>query len=189
LIVFLAIALFAVPLIGVFRLDKRLHARHPDTRPFKWGYWMGMMCFLAPLFALGNTDGNTGAFIGASLIYVPVGVFVLLRHRWALITATVLSLNPIIWLANSIYIRNRWREMGAPARAPQRSGGCEAPPPAPPPQPPRFYVHLDNEVKGPFTMHQLEALREAKTISAATLCCRPGTQQWTSFELIQSSRA
>ena len=111
LLVILVLILGPIRLASCF--NKRLHVKQPNARPFKWGYWLGLGCFLAPFYMLAQTGGSIMVFIIAALIYFPVGVFVLLRHRWALVAITILSFNPIIWIANIFYIMNRWIEMKA----------------------------------------------------------------------------
>jgi hypothetical protein len=66
---------------------------------------------------------NSRLQIVYELMLIPVGIFVLLRHRWAFITATVLSFNPVYYVANTIYIWKRWAEMGAPSQPSAVSAG------------------------------------------------------------------
>jgi hypothetical protein len=90
-----------------------LHVKHPTLRPFRWGYWNGLSCFLlTPL--IGTAAAGPNAFVGYEVILIPIGVFVLLRHRWAFIVATVFSFNPVYYVANTIYIVKRWEEMRSP---------------------------------------------------------------------------
>ncbi|HEX4622624.1 MAG TPA: hypothetical protein VH208_13765, partial [Myxococcaceae bacterium] len=37
------------------------------------------------------------------------------RKRWAWLALTALSLNPVAWLINFLYLRRRWAEDGQPA--------------------------------------------------------------------------
>ena len=115
------VATFAIALITAASIwfftswpDKRLHAKHPKSLPFKWGYWMGMLCFLIPLVM---AIDNTMLALVLAPIYFPVGIFVSRRQRWALVTATILSINPLLWIINTIYIRNRWVEMSSSSNA------------------------------------------------------------------------
>ena len=97
--------------------DKRLHVKQPNARPFKWGYWNGLCCFLlTPLVGSAAAGPKTefDVMILLEIIFIPLGIFVLLRHRWAFIAATALSFNPIYWIVNAIYISRRWTEMGRP---------------------------------------------------------------------------
>ena len=38
------------------------------------------------------------------------GWFIIQRKRWAWVVGTIASLNPLMWIINYIYGRNRWRE-------------------------------------------------------------------------------
>ena len=115
MVIFLVLVLLG-PIRLAGWLNKRLHVKQPNARPFMWGYWLGLGCFLAPVLMTAQTDGSISFFLTAALLYVPIGVFVILRHRWALIAITILSFNPIIWVANIFYIKNRWSEMRAPTQ-------------------------------------------------------------------------
>lgn len=39
-----------------------------------------------------------------------LGICVLFWQKWAMVTLTVLSLNPILWIINGIYLSNRWND-------------------------------------------------------------------------------
>ena len=41
-----------------------------------------------------------------------------------------------------------------------------------------FYIHLQEQVKGPFSLEQLKALQDMQTISANTPCCYAGADKW-----------
>ena len=44
-----------------------------------------------------------------------------------------------------------------------------------------YYVMIDNEVKGPFTLRDLVLLKRQKIISKETLCCVESTEDWIPF--------
>ena len=55
--------------------------------------------------------------------------------------------------------------------------------PAPPigttqPKTPMLYIFVDQEVKGPFTRSQIEALLQMQTVNYATPCCEEGANDW-----------
>jgi tetratricopeptide (TPR) repeat protein len=55
--------------------------------------------------------------------------------------------------------------------------------PAPPigttqPKTPMLYIFVDQEVKGPFTRSQIEALLRMQTVNYATPCCEEGANDW-----------
>jgi len=65
----------------------------------------------------------------------------------------------------------------------------DTPPPLPP-EPPisafrdRFYVYLGNEVKGPFSVHQLQALKDTGMITSNTPCCAEGEEVWWDYSQV-----
>ena len=68
-----------------------------------------------------------------------------------------------------------------------------SPPRLPPPPPslaapslPRFYVYMAGEVKGPYSIEQLHALRDAAAIADDALCCADGSQEWLPYRDIKN---
>lgn len=52
-------------------------------------------------------------------------------------------------------------------------------PPSPTPPPPtRYYVYLDDQVKGPYSREQMAALCNVGMIRDETLCCVENTTEW-----------
>jgi len=183
IILLVIVGTIAVPV--AFQLDWRLHVHQSDARPFKWGYWTGMSCFLVPLLGVANAGDRdaAGVFLLLGAIYGPVGILVLLRQRWALVAATVLSFNPFLWFINGFYIHNRWAEMATTDKDPPPIPPSLPPPPIPSPAT-TFFLQIANQVEGPFTMDELGARREAGTISSDTMCCASGTEEWFPAERI-----
>ena len=65
--------------------------------------------------------------------------------------------------------------------APAGSGDAAAPPPpvsAAQPKTPILYIFVDQEVKGPFTRSQIEALLQMQTVNYTTPCCEEGANDW-----------
>lgn len=119
-IIAILIALFVAPLWGAFALDKRLHRRHPNFKPFVWGYYNALGCFIVPIYGLGAIAGQNPSMEPSSkwqvlcvllVIFAPLGLLAIKRNRWAFVVLTTLSINPILWLVNGIYLKNRWREL------------------------------------------------------------------------------
>lgn len=67
-----------------------------------------------------------------------------------------------------------------------RHGPAQTPPPPrlPAPPAPRYFVCISGQVKGPYTLDQLRALRDASAISGDTPCCPEGREEWTDFSSI-----
>ena len=118
---------FVAPIVGAVLLDRRHKRIRPQCCPFGWGYYNALVGFLAPFLIAGQL--RTGQFLGADqttlrlvlllavVIYFPLAILTLRRNRWGFVLLTVLSLNPILWIINTIYIKNRWAEL-----APDMSG-------------------------------------------------------------------
>ena len=52
----------------------------------------------------------------------------------------------------------------------------------PPPLPlSRFYIYIGDQVKGPYSREQLQALRDASAIADDTLCCAEGSEVWITY--------
>lgn len=115
--------LTAVPAaIGSFALEHNRKQRMPNTQPYTWGFYIGLngTFFGIALLAIGLwiALGSTGQEAGGGFVLVVLGLvtavpgyFTVRRSRVAFIAATILSLNIVWWIANTIYIRNRWSEM------------------------------------------------------------------------------
>lgn len=90
-------------------------------RPYRWGFFSGYGDIISSVFIVGATvicllgdveleDGDY--FLAFFFILMGlVGVGVIKRMRVAFIIHTILSLNPILWVINGIYIKNRWKEL------------------------------------------------------------------------------
>lgn len=121
---FLALAiLFTLPCFPMaLMLNKSQRERSPELLPFTWGYFFGLSgAFGFAVFAvLQLLAGMTGQgdraefslFLGVALSTAALAFsLVIKRYKWAFVIATIVSLNPILWIVNGIYIRNRWREL------------------------------------------------------------------------------
>lgn len=79
---------------------------------------MGICLLAIGLWAAFTSTGQEagGGFVLAvlGLLTLVPGFFTIRRSRAAFIAATILSLNTVWWIANTIYLRNRWSEMSSP---------------------------------------------------------------------------
>jgi hypothetical protein len=191
---FIGCLFILAPIIGAFLLDKRLRRLRPNSRPFGWGYYNGLGAFIAPIFVAGQlkeADANTVLFVMfiVACVFIPLGIFTLRRNRWGYVALTVVSLNPLLWIINAFYIKNRWAELDPPlATAP-------SPPPAPPPayQPTQsavlehsVYFHLNGQVLGPYSPAQVQSLVQTGTVTRDTPSCIEGSQTWQPFHMLLS---
>jgi len=112
--------LISVPV--AFSMNNALHKKHPDVKPYAWGYYIGLMGALSgtavgilQFVAASRTYGSrsdTFVLLGIFfLVTAVVHVFIVKRNKWAWIIGIILQLNPILWIINGIYLKNRWSEM------------------------------------------------------------------------------
>ncbi len=73
-----------------------------------WTIWPWLGLTIGNLYILGAMN----KFLSVALILVAVNTvlcFLILRfNKYAFLIATILSINPIIWIVNGIYLKNRW---------------------------------------------------------------------------------
>ena len=201
--IFLVSLLFSVVVIGVsipvaFALEKRLKAKLPHTRPYKWGFYVGAMClacvpcglvvFAAVPFAK-DSEGILSclAMGGWFILHGVCGFFIIKRKRWAWIVHTVLSCNLFGWIINSIYMSNRWREFVEeagrfPATAIPSSGATT---PAIPPSLPTgapadgmFFLAIRGQRQGPYTVGQLRTMWGSGQVPADAQYWQQGMTTW-----------
>ena len=105
-------AAIAASIWAASRLEQRLKARLPATRPYRWGFYngcMGVACGpLAIMASLGmaaaGLNGQWGAFgcrfANSAWLAVSAlcGWFIIRRKRWAWVLGTVLSCNILVWI-------------------------------------------------------------------------------------------
>jgi len=106
-------------------LQRRLEARSPTTLPYRWGFYFGCLAVVGgtTLGAIGGLATMVSILAGAwkdvilnsgvtafFALHAVCGWFIIRRKRWAWVIGTILSISPMVWVANAIYGRNRWRE-------------------------------------------------------------------------------
>jgi len=111
LIVLALIAIFlGVPIAVALALNRRFQQRNPGKRPFRWGYYFAVQCFIGGLcLGFSLQRGPVGVIVCAAL-YGILSWFFAQRAHWAWITLTIFSCNPLAWIINFIYLRRRWWE-------------------------------------------------------------------------------
>lgn len=103
-----------------FSMERKLKKRLPNTRPYKWGFFVGCLDLVAAaimllMFFIDTAVGDKPLYIAASVIGVIFGYYIIKRKRWAWGVGTILTMNPIGWMINGIYAARRWREFTAEA--------------------------------------------------------------------------
>ena len=99
------------------KLNTNHKTRYPDHQDYKWGYFMGVgsmvfgtlyALFYLFIFILVSFELlDIVIFSAIFLIPVILGYFVCKKSKQAIIWGTILSINPIIWIINYFYIKNR----------------------------------------------------------------------------------
>ena len=99
-------------------LNRRFLRRNPNHRPYAWGYFNALIALVLGgagatlLFFQSMNEGDDlprGFYY--SVVFIFLGFLMYRRNRWGWIVAIIVSLNPITWLINGIYVKNRWQEM------------------------------------------------------------------------------
>jgi len=122
--VLIALALLAIvvgvpvlPIVAALGLNRRFRRRHPGKRPYRWGYYFSIEAALAGIgLGILLEPGVLGVAL-CGLIYAVLAWFFARRQRWAWLVLTVLSLNPLVWVINLVYLSKRWAEDAASAPA------------------------------------------------------------------------
>ncbi len=122
----LEIIIIISAILGVFlytnKLNNKFQLQLPECKSFFWGYFMGVfnvsssiLFIVVSLSVTVNSDNPPLAlflfiaFVG--LLGLVLGYLIIKRSKVALILFTVISLNPVFWIINFIYIKNRWDEL------------------------------------------------------------------------------
>lgn len=119
----MTIVCLVISIPAAFTMNDSLHKKHPELKPYAWGYyigWMGMLSWSAigilQFIAASKTYGSrsdTFAVLGVVFLVAAIAhFFIIKRNKWAWVIGIILQLNPILWIINGIYLKNRWAEMG-----------------------------------------------------------------------------
>ena len=93
-----------------FALHRYFQRRHPEKKPYRWGYYFSVQSFLVAI-ALGIVfDSSATAMMVFCAVYGALAWFFAQRKHWAWVTLTLFSFNPVVWIINFIYLRKRWTE-------------------------------------------------------------------------------
>lgn len=108
-----------VPLVAALLLDRGIRRRHPARRPFRWGYYFGILSIVGGLALGAVLESGPVAVIACGALYGSLAWLFARRRHAAWIALTILSFNPIVWVVNFFYLRKRWAEdsSAAPAAA------------------------------------------------------------------------
>lgn len=111
------IPLCLVCIYPAIALNQNFLTRNPSYKPFTWGYFNSLLLIVVGILSSGlwiwlysQTSGNHDIIIWGILL-TTMGIFLYQRNRWAWVVFSILNLNPVSWIINGIYLKNRWREM------------------------------------------------------------------------------
>ncbi len=113
------ILLLLLPLFLAFKQDAKLRASEPNVKGYKWGYFNAysfLLCIplaILALIAFLRDSAALDSLIGCIIfsLYGLCGYFIHKRHKRGWFYGTIISLNPVIWVINYFYAKNRWDEL------------------------------------------------------------------------------
>ena len=109
-LIVITVGVSIVPIVSALALNRRFQRRHPGKRPYRWGYYFSIQSFIAGLLLGIILEAGVAVAIACGLVYAVLAWCFARRHRWAWLTLTVVSFNPVAWVINLIYLRKRWAE-------------------------------------------------------------------------------
>ena len=115
---FLAIfsLLIVLPFLLARFFNKRFTRQNPNCKQYFWGFYSACAIPIFQPFILAGQLHNTEISIlrfattFSFVILIPFSIMTIRRSRIGFIMLTILTLNPIAWIINSFYIKNRWNE-------------------------------------------------------------------------------
>tara|TARA_B100000315_G_C14165830_1_gene402201 strand:+ start:192 stop:488 length:297 start_codon:yes stop_codon:yes gene_type:complete len=73
-----------------------------------WNIWAWLGLTLGNLCMLGALSELVGLAVVLIVINTALMIMILKFSKYAFLIATVISLNPLLWIINGIYLKNRW---------------------------------------------------------------------------------
>lgn len=110
-----------------------LRITNKELKPYTWGYFTSVILMIhgswnmadsvfaysdLPNYGYGNQGYVLLAYMLLGILQIVGGYGWYSRNRILCILGIVVSLNPIYYLANTIYLKNRWSEMNRRPKAP-----------------------------------------------------------------------
>ena len=75
-----------------------------------WRVWAWLGLVLGNLYIAGILHQEIGAFVFVLIgINTVLMILILNYSKYAFLIATIISLNPILWIVNGFYLKNRWK--------------------------------------------------------------------------------
>ena len=73
-----------------------------------WNIWAWLGLTLGNLYMLGALSEIVGLAGVLIVINTVLMIMILKYNKYAFLIATIISLNPLLWIINGIYLKNRW---------------------------------------------------------------------------------
>lgn len=115
--IILGVALIGALVLAARTLDKKWRAKHPEEKPFAWGYFQALCFFPAGLlwFITPFLYGFSWELSAVILVYGLLGSYagyVLIegKKKWAWIFVVIAQMNFLTLLIDIVYGGNRWKE-------------------------------------------------------------------------------
>ena len=116
--VLLAVAIIGALILSARFIDAKWRAKHPEEKPFAWGYFQALCFFPFGLlwFVIPFIEGGISWGMGVSIVVY--GVFgsyagyalITQKKRWAWQFVVFAQLNLLTWIIDFYYGGNRWKE-------------------------------------------------------------------------------
>lgn len=115
--------LLAIAIIGAFiwaarLIDKKWRMKHPEEKPFAWGYFQALCFFPSGLlwFIMPFVEGGISVPLGISIVVYGIFgsyagyVLITQKKKWAWMFIVLGQLNLLTWIIDFYYGGNRWKE-------------------------------------------------------------------------------
>jgi hypothetical protein len=73
-----------------------------------WKIWAWLGLTLGNLYILGLLSEQIGLAVVLIIVNTVLMIKILKFNKYAFLIATIISLNPLLWIINGIYLKNRW---------------------------------------------------------------------------------
>lgn len=73
-----------------------------------WTIWAWLGLTLGNLMVFAQLEGMLEAAIIIAIINTILCILMLQFNKYAFLIATIISINPLLWIVNGIYLKNRW---------------------------------------------------------------------------------
>ena len=73
-----------------------------------WSIWAWLGLIVGNLYMLGALSEIVGLAVVLIVINTVLMIMILKYNKYAFLIATIISLNPLLWIINGFYLRNRW---------------------------------------------------------------------------------